>query len=302
MRVTNQIVLRNSQSSLQRSLSEMERARLDIASGIRVRRMSDSPIDAARIVGLGSSMRAIEQFRRNITIAETKASAEEIALSTLTDTLSRGLELAIGQVSSAASPESRRIVKAEVDALINLAVGLGNTRVGEEFIFAGTRAAEAPFRVPAAGEPFSALTDGSGDPVNPTGGIPVEIGDGRLLTPTHNGTEAFLDTNALEALRGLSAALDTNDVPGISSSIDALRNAVSSVQGIVVRNGVRVNELESVRLSLGDLELTLQATRSQLRDTAIDQAMIELVGRQTLYQAAMATTSRVLGLSLANYL
>jgi flagellar hook-associated protein 3 FlgL len=30
--------------------------------------------------------------------------------------------------------------------------------------------------------------------------------------------------------------------------------------------------------------------------------MVELIGRQTLYQAAMSATSRVLGLSLANYL
>jgi flagellar hook-associated protein 3 FlgL len=30
--------------------------------------------------------------------------------------------------------------------------------------------------------------------------------------------------------------------------------------------------------------------------------MVELVGKQTLYQAAMSATSRILGLSLANYL
>ena len=52
----------------------------------------------------------------------------------------------------------------------------------------------------------------------------------------------------------------------------------------------------------GRLELTLQSFRSELRDTEIDKAMVELVGRQTLYQAAMSATSRVLGLSLANYL
>ena len=42
--------------------------------------------------------------------------------------------------------------------------------------------------------------------------------------------------------------------------------------------------------------------RSDLRDVEVEKAMLDLVGRQTLYQAAMAATTRVLGLSLADYL
>jgi len=303
MRVTNQIVLRNSVSGLQGNLQAVERARQDIASGVRLRRLSQDPTAGAEVVRLGSSMRAIEQFRRNIRLGVAKAETEERALDSLTNSLGRAAELAISQASSTATAETRLSVKAEVDAILDFAVGLGNTRFGDEYLFAGTRGSEAPFRNPPtpAGD-FRALLDAGGNPVDPSGTIPVEVGDGRFVTPNHNGTDLFLDTNALGALRQLSEALGTNDVPNIQASVDSLRNAASSVQTYIGRQGARANDLDASEVAISNLELTLQTFRSELRDTEIDKAMVELVGKQTMYQAAMSATSRVLGLSLANYL
>ncbi len=302
MRVTNQTVLRNSISRLQQNLQSVERAREDISSGLRLRKMSQDPTSGAEVVRVGSSMRAIEQFRRNIRTGMARAEAEENVLNSVTNVLGRGAELAISQASATATAETRLVVKAEVDALISFAVGLSNTRLGDDFLFGGTRGGEAPFRYPPVANDFRALQDTGGNPVDPSGSIPLEIGDGRLAISNHNGTEIFLDTNALESLRALSEALGANDVAGITASIDALRSSSSDVQTLIGRQGARTNEMMDAEISLGDLELTLKTFRSELRDTEIDKAMVELVGRQTLYEAAMSATSRVLGLSLANYL
>ncbi len=303
MRVTNQTILKNSIGRLQQNLQSVERAREDIASGLRLRKMSQDPTSGSEVVRVGSSMRAIEQFRRNIKLGVVRAETEERALDSLTNTLGRSLELAISQASATATPATRLSVKAEVDALISFAVGLANSRVGDQYVFSGTRGGEAPFtNPPTEGGDFRALQDTGGNLVNPSGSIPLEIGDGRYMVPNHDGTQAFLDTNALGALRQLSEALGANDIPGIQASIDTVRDAASDVQELIGRQGARTNELLMAETSLGDLELTLSAFRSELRDTEVDKAMVELVGRQTMYQAAMSATSRVLGLSLANYL
>ncbi len=302
MRVTNQTVLRNSISRLQQNLQAVERAREDIASGLRLRKMSQDPTSGSEVVRVGSSMRAIDQFRRNIRMGMGRAETEENVLNSLTNALGRGAELAISQASGTATTETRLVVKAEVDSLISFAVGLSNTRFGDEFLFGGTRGGEAPFQYPPVGNDFRALLDTGGLPVDPSGNIPLEIGDGRFAISNHNGTEIFLDTNALESLRALSEALGADDVAGITASIDALRDSSSDVQTLIGRQGARVNEMMVAEHNLGELELTLKAFRSELRDTEIDKAMVELVGRQTMYEAAMSATSRVLGLSLANYL
>jgi flagellar hook-associated protein 3 FlgL len=175
--------------------------------------------------------------------ATAKIDTEEQALNSLTTTLGRGLELAIAQSSSTATTETRLAVQAEVDGLIEFVVRLGNTRFGDDYLFGGTRGGEAPFRnPPSAGGDFRALQDGGGNPVDPSGSIQIEVGDGRFVTPNHNGTEVFLDTDALASLYDLSEALGANDVPGITASIERLRTANGDVQELIARQGARVND------------------------------------------------------------
>lgn len=302
MRVTNSIITRNSQTRLQTQLQGLDRVRDDISSGVRIRKMSDDPTSGGELIRIGSSMRALRQFKRNVDSGVARASAEENVLDQLTNALTRGIELGIAQASATANPQSRLIVKAEVDQLIDFAANLGNTRFGDEYLFGGNRAGEAPFATPAPSTgSFSRLTV-AGNPVNPSGNITLEIGDNTFVTPNHNGTDVFIDTDSLDALRALSTALGNNDPTAIQTAADRLTTANSNVQSLIGTQGARINELETASVNLDLLELNLKTFRADLRDTEIDRAMVELVGKQTLYQAAMSATSRILGLSLANYL
>ena len=65
MRITNAMITKQSQSRLQSGLAGVDRLREDISTGLRLRRMSDDPTSGAEVVRVGSSMRAITQFRRN---------------------------------------------------------------------------------------------------------------------------------------------------------------------------------------------------------------------------------------------
>lgn len=303
MRVSNSIIIARSQLRLQQGLQGIDRVRDDIATGVKIRKMSDNATDAGQLVRIGSSMRAIAQFRRNADAGLNRAQAEETALDSLGNALTRAVELGISQATATATADSRLIVKKEIDQLINLAADLGNKRFGEEYLFGGTRAGEAPLQTPApATGSFSRLTDGVGNPVNPSGSIRLEVGDGKFVTPNHNATDVFLDTDALDALRALSDALGNNDRVAIQTATDRLTTAHTNVQALVGTQGARINEMQDAKRNLDAMEFDLQVYRSDLRDTEIDKAMVELVGKQTLYQAAMSATSRILGLSLANYL
>jgi flagellar hook-associated protein 3 FlgL len=302
MRVTNSIITRNSQLRLQEGLQGLDRVRDDISSGIKLRKMSDDPTSGGQVVRIGSSMRAITQFRRNADTGIARAQAEGSVLDQLTLTLSRASELGVSAANGTADAQTRLNIKSEVDQLIGLAARLGNTKFGDEYLFGGHRAGEAPFtEPPPATGTFSALTL-SGNSVNPSGTITLEVGDNKFVTPNHNGTEVFLDTDALDALRALSDALGNNNPTAISAATARLNVAHSNVQALVGTEGARVNEMEGAKALLDATEFDLKAWRSDLRDTEVDKAMIELVGKQTLYQAAMSATSRILGLSLSNYL
>ena len=61
------------------------------------------------------------------------------------------------------------------------------------------------------------------------------------------------------------------------------------------RLDVAVNNLDS-------LEVTLQTFRSDLADADLAEAVTELVNRQGTLEAAMVANSRILNMTLANYL
>ena len=303
MRVTNQSQLFANQKALQYNLQALDRLRGDISSGVRIHTMSDDPTNASQLIRVGSSMRALSQFRRNLNMAVAQGTAEEGAVDQLTNALGRAVDLGISQGSATANAQSRLIVKAEVDGLIAHSVNLGNTRFGDDYIFGGNRTGEAPFQIPGAvATPFSRLLDAGGGSVNPSGNRQIEIGDSRFITPVHNGTEVFLSTDALESLRALSTALGANDVAGIAAATARITTAQDNVQRVLGAQGARMNEMDNQTNTLNLTELSMRSLRSDLRDTEVDEAITELTGRQTLYQAALSATSRILGLSLANYL
>jgi flagellar hook-associated protein 3 FlgL len=219
-------------------------------------------------------------------------SAEETALSSLTQLLERAKELGVSQAGTNASDTTRLAVKAEVDQLLAAAVQLGNQQHEGEYLFGGMQSSTVPFQ--SATPPFSA--------VPPTGGRQTEISQAQFLLTNHNGTEVFLDSNVLAALNQLSTALGANDVTGIQTSLTALDGAHDAVQNLIGDVGARSSRLEVTSGNLIALDAQLRTFKSVLEDADTEKAVTELVSRQNTYQAAMLATSRVMSLNLADYL
>lgn len=294
MRITNNIIQRNALAGFQANLRQVEAAQRRVSSGLRIEKASEDPVAATGVMQAGSSLRALDQYRRNIGLASTRASAEEGVLDRVTEVLTRARELAISQGSDTASAATRATTKAEVDQLLEFVVGLGNTRVGESYLFGGDQAV-APFSAPSTDPPVFATTP-------PTGNHQVEISSGQYLKANHNGTEVFLDTGALQALYDLSAALGTGDGAAVRNSLVGLENASSGVQNLLGDIGARSNQLQVTTANLDALEITLRTFKSDLEEVDLERAVTELVGRQTAFQAAMLATSRVMGMTLTDYL
>ncbi len=85
----------------------------------------------------------------------------------------------------------------------------------------------------------------------------------------------------------------------VLTSLDA---AHSNVQVLVGETGAAGQQFEVANSNLDALNASLKTFKSTLQDADLEQAVTELVGRQTAYQAAMLATSRVMSLNLADYL
>jgi len=297
MRITNSITTRNAISTLQRGSEQVARAERRVTTGLRLGKASDDPSAAGEVMGARSSLRALTQYQRNIDAASARAAAEEGVLDQLSTILIRARELATSQATATATTESRRVVKAEVDQLFRFAVSLGNTQLAGDHIFGGEQPDVAPFAV-LEGPPLDFSTTA------PAGVAETEISSGQWLTATHDGTEVFGTPagGVLASLAALSAALGMDDQDAIGATLAGLRTSSNHVDDLTGAIGARVNQLEITKANLVALHGTLNTYRSSVEEVDFEEAVTELVSRQTAFQAAMLATSKVMGMNLTDYL
>ena len=78
--------------------------------------------------------------------------------------------------------------------------------------------------------------------------------------------------------------------------------AFDSVQVALGETGARVQQLELARSNAESLELGLKEYRSDLSEIDLEEAVTNLLSRQNAMQAALMSTSRLLNISLTDYL
>ncbi len=253
---------------------------------------SDDPNASVSISGADSSLRAIDQYRHNVNSATARLNAEEDTLGSLTLMLERAKELGVGQGTATGSPSTRLVAKAEVDRLIESAMSLGNRVFEGEYLFGGDQSSTAPLA--GITPPFTATP--------PTGNRRAEVSSGLFVKTNHNATEVFLDTGTLAALHELSQALGANDDVAIKTSLTSLDSAHLNTQVVLGESAAQSEQSLVTEENLRALDTSLRTFKSNLQDVDLEHAVSELVARQTAYEAAMLSMSRVINLSLADYL
>ena len=291
MRVTNTVLYSQALGNTQKALSEIERYQRIISSGLRVEKPSDDPTALTEIMRSSSGLRALEQYRENLSSADSRLHMEDNVLDQLSNALIRAKELAISQAGDTASAASRDVVRAEIEGIRDFVIELGNTQFAGSFIFGGDYADTRPFTAAGA------------DPLRPPAGThQVEGGAGAFYAVNHSGQEIFVDSSILDALENLGTALGANSGAGIRTSITEVDAAFGSLQEMVGELGGRMNQVETALSNIDALEVNLQTFRSELQDADMEEAISKLVGRQVSYEAAMMTNARILQSTLTDYL
>ena len=238
-----------------------------------------------------SGLRALEQYKKNLSSAQSRLALEDQTLEEISNVLSRVKELGIGQSNATASAQTRAVTAAEVEGLRDFLVTLGNTQFAGSYIFGGQYSDAKPF------------TTAGADPARPPSGThQVEGGAGTYYAVNHSGQEVFVDSGILDALEDMATAMNANSVEDMATALQGLDNAFDGIQELVGGLGARMAQVDTALSNLGALELNLQTFRSDLQDAEIEETISKLVNRQITYEAAMLTNSKILQTTLTDYL
>ena len=193
-----------------------------ISSGLRVRKPSDSPSDAAGVVRVRSDLASIGKFRSNLESSQAELRAVDGAMFDVERALDRALTLASQAASDTQTDSSREMIASEVEVLRRHVMSIANSVHNGRRLFGGSLDTEAPFVDDAAS---ASGVSYRGDAVSRS----VLFPDGRPAAISLPGDAIFMTA---EKFRGAGrtappAGVTTNPPIGVGVAFEG------SIQGVI---------------------------------------------------------------------
>jgi flagellar hook-associated protein 3 FlgL len=273
--------------NLQARTAAVTGAQLRVASGLKIQTAADAPVDAAQIMRVDERLGDVERYRRAATIASTRLSVEDSVIRSARNLVQQAKDLAASVVNTAPGDPDRQDVDIQLQSIQEELVALGNTRLGNEFIFGGARTDVPPF------QPDGTYV-GDSTPRRAT------VEDGLTVEATHTGDDLFGST--MQAITSFRQQLTSGGPAQIQASLNGLNAASQDLMTRQAEIGARQTTVENATRTLAAQNNQLLGTREGLANADPTQSSVELVSAQNALERAYAAVAKVLGTSLLDFL
>jgi flagellar hook-associated protein 3 FlgL len=307
MRVTENSTMKMVLAMLQQQQEKVNTLQQQVSSGSRINEPSDDPISAQQALDLKGLLAATDQYSRNIQTGTTWLNQMDSSMSDMNNVLTRVKELATQMANGTYNAGARQTAANEVTQLRDQMIALGNTQIAGKYIFGGFASDQPPF-VATDGVPPSVEKTGdfkgTDDPlqiqIDQQSFIAINYSGGKLL---RGGTPpGSSGTDVIGTLNDLITALNSNNGPGIASSINGLNGSLQQIQAAQGDVGARENRLQNADNILTGTKDYLTKAISAKQDTDLTQVLSDLAKQQLAYQATLAASAQFSKLSLLDYM
>jgi len=287
MRVANKSIFEAVKYQLASITEEMSNANLVIATGKRVNKLSDDPVGMAQGLTIKTALANIEQLERNISLGNSWLTASESAMNQAQGIVSDLKALSV-QMASATTDDAQRTSAAQtVQNMQDEIVALANTEVGGRYIFGGTKTDTIPFSQ-------IGTYNGNND------AFTIKSDKNTTMAVGSDGSTVF---GALfTTLGAFKTALETNNISDIQSAMDNLDTDFDTITNKISDVGSKMLRMEVKGKILEDMNLSNTERLSKIEDADIAEAIMNLKSVEFAYQATLASSSKVMTLSLVDYM
>jgi flagellar hook-associated protein 3 FlgL len=194
-----------------------------------------------------------------------------------------------------------------VNVTQGLTISTGNTYVdGEAITIDGISVTITG--IPDTGDFFSVSTTAAGVYNGDDGVTQLEIEQDSFMQTNLRGDVVFQGATLSSGvdifglLNSVIDALRTGDETTLVNSLALLDDAQAQISNAQAAIGARENQLDRATIRLTDLSVNLKTLISSLEDIDATEAIANFTEAEAAYQTSLEATSRVVGLSLLDYL
>lgn len=144
MRVSSTMMTGNYMNQMNRSFAKQAKL-MEQGDGLRIHRPSDDPVQFVRSMTFKNSLNENKQYTQNLKDAVSWMKTSDGAMANMTDILKKIEEKTLAAANGTNKPEDTKKIAQEIDGLIEQLVTLGNTQLGDRYVFAGQSDKKQPF-------------------------------------------------------------------------------------------------------------------------------------------------------------
>jgi flagellar hook-associated protein 3 FlgL len=292
-------------ADLDRTQNQLQQVQAQVSSGLRVQRPSDDPSAIDGILETQTSLTLNRQVQSNIGTIRGNVESSDAAVQSAIKLIENAITLATQAASTPLNPQARAALATQVQGLQETLVGLSQTSVNGHFVFSGDQDNTAAYQLDLTqpdgvrrilnGPATQVLQDVNGTTIG------VSRTAGEIFDPRNpDGTAA--SGNAFSALNALRLALQANDSAGAALAADALKQADNHLNTMGAFYGNVQARLDSATELAQKFLVNEQTRLSQLRDTDVAAAAVQLTQLQTQQQASLTMESKISHANLFDFL
>lgn len=293
MRVTQSMLSGNMLRNLSNSYSKLGKLQEQITTGKKVNRPSDDPVVAMKGIHYRTELNNVKQFSRNIGEAYNWLDTTDNTFDKIGSALQRARELMVQASSDTTTPDDREKINSELKQLREHVQDLANTKIGNRYIFSGTKTTTPPY------EKGTGYVDPAADPAFQKS-IEIEV---------FNGIEIQINANPIELFRnidGMFEQIETNIASStagdLSGHIEAIDNQIDDLLSMRADIGARQNRIELMDDRLQSQEIIATKQMSDNEDVDYEKTITDMITQESIHRAALSVGSRIIQPTLVDFL
>jgi flagellar hook-associated protein 3 FlgL len=291
-RVTQGMMMDRSYLSLQTGLSRLAKSQEQLSTGRILNRPSDSPTDTTAAMRMRASLADATQHSRNAEDGLARLGQTDLTLQGMLNQVGRVRELAVRSVNTLTqTPAAREAIAVEIEQLRESLIDSANTTYLGRPVFGGIVNGSKAY-------------DDSGAFVGVPGAVQRTIGKDLKVAVSVDGPDAFgpAGANLFDTLKSLADSVRAGDTATTQTGLTALDTTRDRMTSALADVGTRTNRLERAAQAAKDSVLDLTSSLSEIENVDLARATMDLKLQEVAYQAALASTARLVQPSLADFL
>ncbi|WP_374723519.1 flagellar hook-associated protein FlgL [Calidifontibacillus erzurumensis] len=270
MRVTQNMLTSNTLKYISKNYERLAQIQDQINTGKKITRPSQDPVVAMKGMRYRSQLVEVEQFYRNLTEGFTWLENSDAALEETTQVLNRIRDLVVQASNDTYDPIARDSIAKEIEQLKLHLVSMANTKVGDNYIFNGTKTDSEPVNSNRINIEFNEL-ESTSQPENyvvsyngetykyqTTNGTTLEFESrfgNKILIDTNSGEVIYQYQEELKYKDGQPVVIEKtiNSSDLVISAIDAVSAntedvVVEVMKGVTIPINIRPQDAYSIEL------------------------------------------------------